>query len=204
MTHPLPDVIISLNVVLSIWRSSVQHHGPISILVLNSLINAEGDISICLICLFVWGFSSHSRVSHSYGDFTIANEGLQILIYARHSWPLSSEGSLACHTYSDTGRPFIWSSSRARDTHTYCRAFDSGAVTAYLYDLGLSRLGFEHPTFRLRGERFSALRYRRGHFNMNCSYAWISKNDAQMLDLGWSDHRPRSKDIYAYVSKKRC
>ena len=24
-----------------------------------------------------------------------------------HSWPLSSEGSLACHTYCDTGHPFI-------------------------------------------------------------------------------------------------
>ena len=25
------------------------------------------------------------------------------LTYARHSWPLSSKGSLACHTYCDTG-----------------------------------------------------------------------------------------------------
>ena len=33
-------------------------------------------------------------------------EGLGILTYARHSWPLSSEGSLACHTYCDTGHPF--------------------------------------------------------------------------------------------------
>ena len=32
---------------------------------------------------------------------------LQILICARHSWPLSSEGSLTCHTYCDTGLPFI-------------------------------------------------------------------------------------------------
>ena len=30
-----------------------------------------------------------------YGDITIAGEGLQILTYARHSWPLSSENSLA-------------------------------------------------------------------------------------------------------------
>ena len=37
------------------------------------------------------------------------------------------------------------------DTHTYCRAFSSGAVTCYL-DLG-PRLGFEPPTVRLRGER---------------------------------------------------
>ena len=53
---------------------------------------------------FVWGFSSHSRIFHSYGDvFIISGEGLQILTYVRHSWPLSSEGSLACHNYCDTG-----------------------------------------------------------------------------------------------------
>ena len=54
------------------------------------------------------GCSSHSRIIfHSYGDVTFASEGLQILTYARHSWPLSSEGSLAWHTYCDTGHPFI-------------------------------------------------------------------------------------------------
>ena len=48
-------------------------------------------------CLFVClGFSSHLRIFHSYGDITIDGEGLQILTYARHSWPLSSESSLAC------------------------------------------------------------------------------------------------------------
>ena len=45
---------------------------------------------------FVWGFSSHSRIFHSYGDVTITDEELQILTYARHSWPFSSECSLAC------------------------------------------------------------------------------------------------------------
>ena len=30
-----------------------------------------------------------------------------ILSYTRHSWQLSSEGSLACHTYCDTSHPFI-------------------------------------------------------------------------------------------------
>ena len=51
--------------------------------------------------------SSHSRIFHSNGDVTITGEGLQILAFARHSWPLSSEGSLACHTYGNTGHPFI-------------------------------------------------------------------------------------------------
>ena len=59
------------------------------------------------VCLFVWSFSSHSRIFHSFGDVIFAGEGLQNLTYARNSWPLSSEGSLACHTYCDRGHPFI-------------------------------------------------------------------------------------------------
>ena len=31
-----------------------------------------------------------------------------------------------------------------------------------VYDLGLSRLGFEHATSRLRGQRSNPLRHRRG------------------------------------------
>ena len=33
----------------------------------------------------------------------MTGDGLQILTYARYFWPLSSEGSLACHTFSDKG-----------------------------------------------------------------------------------------------------
>ena len=57
--------------------------------------------------LAVWSLSSHSRIFNSYGDVTIAGEGLQILTYAQHLWPLSSEGSLTCHTHCDAGLPFI-------------------------------------------------------------------------------------------------
>ena len=39
---------------------------------------------------------------HSYGDVTITDEGPQILTYAGHL----REGSLACHTFCDTGHPF--------------------------------------------------------------------------------------------------
>ena len=59
------------------------------------------------ICLFVWCLSSHLRIFHSYGDVTIASEGLQILTYALHSLSLSSEGSLTFHTYCDMSVPFI-------------------------------------------------------------------------------------------------
>ena len=58
------------------------------------------------ICIFGF-FSPHSRIFHSFGEVTVTADGLQILAYTRHSWPLSSEGSLACHTYRDTGLPFI-------------------------------------------------------------------------------------------------
>ena len=37
----------------------------------------------------------------------ITGDGLQIMTYVRHLWPLSSERSLACHTYYDTRHPFI-------------------------------------------------------------------------------------------------
>ena len=52
-------------------------------------------------------------------------------------------------THMETS-PSPVSSPRTRDTHTYHWAFSSGAITTCFYDLGLSRLGCEHPTFRLR------------------------------------------------------
>ena len=55
------------------------------------------------VCLFVLGFFAPLE----NGDVTITGEGLQILSYTRHLLPLSSDGSLACHTSCDTGHPFI-------------------------------------------------------------------------------------------------
>ena len=48
-------------------------------------------------CFFVCVgfFPSFSRIFHSHGDGTITGEWLKILTYARHSWPLRSENSLA-------------------------------------------------------------------------------------------------------------
>ena len=57
--------------------------------------------------LFVWGYTSHSRIFHSYGEVTITGKRLQIFTYARHSWPMGSEGSFACPTYCDTEHPFV-------------------------------------------------------------------------------------------------
>ena len=44
----------------------------------------EKKIAVPMVSLFVWSFSSHSKSIHSFGDVTIAGEGLQILTYAWH------------------------------------------------------------------------------------------------------------------------
>ena len=72
-----------------------------------------------------------------------------MLTYAWHSWPLSSKGSLACDTYCDTGHhdhlpglvPLTPIALRLPMELSTC-----------FYDLGLSRLRFEYPTFRLRAD----------------------------------------------------
>ena len=94
--------------------------------------------AVWFVCLFVC-LSSHSRIFHSYGDVTIAGEGLQILTYARHTWPLSSEDSLTCHTYCDTGLPFIMVMSED-PWHSH----QLPSVWQWSFnDLGLSRPGIE-------------------------------------------------------------
>ena len=50
------------------------------------------------VCLFVWRFSSHMRIFHSYGGITITGERAANFELCLHLWPLSSEDSLACHT----------------------------------------------------------------------------------------------------------
>ena len=55
----------------------------------------------------VLGDDHDKRIVLPFGDVPIAGEGLQILTYAWHSWPLISEGSLVCHTYCEMGQPFI-------------------------------------------------------------------------------------------------
>ena len=66
-----------------------------------------------IVCL---GFFIHSRF-HSFGDATITGAGPQILTYTWHSWPLSREGSLACHTYCVTDQPFIIVLSEPEDLY---------------------------------------------------------------------------------------
>ena len=85
--------------------------------------------------LFVYGFRLTREFFYSYRAVTIAGEGLQIFIYARHSKSLSSEGSLACHTYCDTGHPFILVISENPWYSHLLPRFSSGAVTTWFNDL---------------------------------------------------------------------
>ena len=103
--------------------------------------------------LFVWGFFwSHSRIVHSYGDVTIVGNWLQILTYVRHSWPLGNQGSFGFHTYWGTGHPFknghLQGPVALKNIAEYLAV---GLSLFVFYEFGLSRLGFELPTFRLRG-----------------------------------------------------
>ena len=95
----------------------------------------------CLFCLFCL-FGVNGPIREFFTHVETSPLPVQIMTYARHSWTLSSEGSLACHTYCDRGHPFITVISKDRDTQTYCRAFSSGTVTTCFYDLGISWLGF--------------------------------------------------------------
>ena len=52
------------------------------------------------------GFSSYSRMFHTYGDISITDNRLKKFSYARQLWTLSSEGFLECHSHCDTGHPF--------------------------------------------------------------------------------------------------
>ena len=136
-----------------------------------------------IICLIVCVFLSHLRIFHSNGDVTIASEGLQILTFALRSWPLSSEGSWACHTDCDKGH------LRGPVTLTpISECLESGAVTTYFFDLGLSQLGFEHPTFHLRGKRSNWLYHRSGLLVIWNWYGMYSESNK--LYMKWCLHEP--------------
>ena len=127
---------------------------------MTSMVCTYNWITHIRVCLFL-GFASHLRIYHSCGNTTTTGEGLQILSYTRLSWPLSSEVSLACHTYCDKGHSFIM--LICEDSWHSLQAFGSGVVTTCFYDLSLSWLGFEHQTFSLRNGCSNRLHHCGGH-----------------------------------------
>ena len=85
---------------------------------------------------------------HSFVEVTITGKELHILTNTRHLLPLSSEGSLTCHIYCDTGQPFkMVTSEDPWHSHLGC-----GALTTCFNDLGLYRPGIEPRfTFLIHG-----------------------------------------------------
>ena len=120
--------------------------------------------------VFVLSFSSHSRTFHSFGEVTIAGEGLQILTFARLFWPLSSEGSSACHTYCDTGHPFIMVISED-PWHSHVMPRVCQWSYHYLfYRIWSVAAGIRTLNLPLAGERYKSLRHRRGFNNQYFQY----------------------------------
>ena len=90
---------------------------------------------------------------------------LPMKAYARHSWPLSRGDSIACHTYYDK--------DRTSDTHTYSRAFGSGAATTCFSVAA----GIRTTNLLLAGRTLLTTRHR-------CGWSQILKNKASQLT--WS------------------
>ena len=141
--------------------------------------------------LFVWGSSSHLRIFRSYGDVTVTGGGLHILNYAWQSWPLSSEGSLSCHTYCHTGHSFMIISKRIDGLDSVWRPWHSHLLPSveqwschYLF-LRLMSVAAENrtPNLPLAGQskRSNQLCHRRG-------LSWLSiwKIQDKKFDKIWS------------------
>ena len=115
---------------------------------------------------------SHSIIFHSYEDVTITGEELRIFTNIRHSSPLSSEGSLACHIYCDHEASVYNCHLRGHVTLTPVAKRLAMELSLFLRlrSIGLSRLGFEHQTFHLRGQRSNRLRHRGG----TCKISYVN------------------------------
>ena len=75
-----------------------------------------------------------------------------LLVYG-HWWPFSMPHLLWHGTSIYNGH------LGGHMTHTQCQAFPKGTLTTCFNDIGLSRLGFEHPTFCMRGRCSDPLRH---------------------------------------------
>ena len=51
--------------------------------------------------------------------------------YSRYPWSLRITDYLTCPTYYATSHPIKMVTSRARETHTYCRAFSNGTINTF-------------------------------------------------------------------------
>ena len=90
-------------------------------------------------------FLSHSRICHLYGDFAITDEGLHMLTYALLSWPLSSKGSSAYHSYCDTWH--LFKIFEDHDTHTVLQRISQWSCHYLFLRLRSVVIGIRTPNF---------------------------------------------------------
>ena len=117
------------------------------------------SVDCLFVCLFVGFFFLvfRPRIFHSYGDVTIAGEGLQMLTYARHAWSLSSEDSLTCPTHCDTGLTFILVISEdSLHSHLLPTVWQWSCHYLFLR-LKSVATGDQTPIARMRGERSTSM-----------------------------------------------
>ena len=98
-----------------------------------------GDATL-FVCLFGWCFTSHSKNFHSFGDITMTGEGLQILTFARHSWPLSSEVFFQRATPTVTRD--IHYNARLRGPETLFKSYSQEPLSEFQSNLQISSLNY--------------------------------------------------------------
>ena len=108
------------------------------------------------VCLVVWSFSSTLENFHLYGDVTITGDVLLCsALMAYKQWGFFSVPHLLWHGAS------VYN-GYLRGPMTLTPIAERLAVELSLpVFTTLSRLGFGHPTFRLRGQRSDPMRHRR-------------------------------------------
>ena len=93
----------------TVWRLSslngecCANNESLRIIMLYVVEQGKSKIFVLFVCLGC--IVPLENFFYEYGDVIITDERLQILTYAWPLWPRSSEGSLAVHTYCDTGHP---------------------------------------------------------------------------------------------------
>ena len=104
---------------------------------------------------------SVSKIAHSFEGVTITSEGVHILTNTGHLWPLSSEGSLTCHTYCDTGQPFIIVISEDLVAERLAVELSLPVLTTKV-----GSTEDQTPISRMLGERFQSLSHHGGTLNL--------------------------------------
>ena len=119
-------------------RFSVYLHACLN---LSFLLQTTYVMFVCI------GFFSPTR------DFFTRMETSPLPVKGCKFWPmLGTHGHEQCHTYYDTGHPFIMVISEDQlNSHLLPSVWQWSCHTTCFW--GLSRLGFVHLTFRMRGLR---------------------------------------------------